>query len=160
MEKYNPGEKVKIGDHEYEIAGEPICGGCADIYPLVTAPNTCELVLKVYNPKSFSFGDTILNNGRLLEEEAALTAMAGDGMHQSPVRIVAYDGGKIVETKLPDDLHPLSKTKQQLGELSDDKKTKTKTVNTLYIIRSLVRFLETLNSLGYSHLDLLCKARF
>lgn len=32
--QYKRGDIVQINGNSYKIAGEPICGGCADVYPL------------------------------------------------------------------------------------------------------------------------------
>ncbi len=141
---------VQIEGNSYKIAGEPICGGCADVYPLENEGALSDLVLKVYNPKGFAaFGQTLINSD-VMNAEKNITAAVGNDTFQSPVRIVAAEKNMFIETKLPNDLVSLQKLQGKFKDFTDYERVRA----SLYIMLSLARFLERLVELGYAHLDL------
>lgn len=150
MPQYEIGDKVQINNHCYTIAGEPICGGCADVYPLENEGALSDLVLKVYNPKGFAaFGQTLINSD-VMHGEKETTAAVGNDTFQSPVRIVAAEKNMFIETKLPNNLVSLQKLQGKFKDFTDYERVRA----SLYIMLSLARFLERLVKLGYAHLDL------
>lgn len=143
-------KRIQIEGNSYKIAGEPICGGCADVYPLENEGALSDLVLKVYNPKGFAaFGQTLINSD-VMNAEKNITAAVGNDTFQSPVRIVAAEKNMFIETKLPDDLVSLQKLQDKFKDFTDYERVRA----SLYIMLSLARFLERLVKLGYAHLDL------
>ena len=150
MPQYRIRETVQINGHCYTIAGEPYCGGCADVYPLENEGTRSDLVLKVYNPKGFAaFGQTLINSD-VMNDEKNITAAVGNDTFQSPVRIVAAEKNMFIETKLPNDLVSLQKLQGKFKDFTDYERVRA----SLYIMLSLARFLERLVKLGYAHLDL------
>lgn len=148
--QYKRGDIVQIEGNSYKIAGEPICGGCADVYPLENEGALSDLVLKVYNPEGFAaFGQTLINSD-VMNDEKIITAAVGNDTFQSPVRIVAAEKNMFIETKLPDDLVSLQKLQGKFKDFTDYERVRA----SLYIMLSLARFLERLVKLGYAHLDL------
>lgn len=148
--QYKREEIVQIKGTSYKIAGEPICGGCADIYPLEKEGALSDLVLKVYSPKGFdAFGQTLISSD-VMHGEKEITAAVGNGTFQSPVHIVAAEKNMFVETKLPNDLVSLQKLQDKFKDFTAYERVRA----ALYIMLSLTRFLERLVDLHYAHLDL------
>lgn len=148
--QYKRGDIVQINGNSYKIAGEPICGGCADVYPLENEGARSDLVLKVYNPKGFAaFGQTLINRD-VMHSEKETTAAVGNDTFQSPVRIVAAEKNMFIETKLPNDLVSLQKLQDKFKDFTDYERIRA----SLYIMRSLAHFLARLAELNYAHLDL------
>ena len=148
--QYKRGDIVQINGNSYKIAGEPICGGCADVYPLENEGTRSDFVLKVYNPKGFDdFGQTLINSD-VMHGEKETTAAVGNDTFQSPVRIVAAEKNMFIETKLPNDLVSLQKLQGKFKDFTDYERVRA----SLYIMLSLARFLERLVKLDYAHLDL------
>lgn len=148
--QYKRGDIVQINGNSYKIAGEPICGGCADVYPLENEGARSDLVLKVYNPKGFAaFGQALINRD-VMHSEKETTAAVGNDTFQSPVRIVAAEKNMFIETKLPNDLVSLQKLQDKFKDFTDYERIRA----SLYIMRSLAHFLARLAELNYAHLDL------